>query len=70
MELQHQKAEIDALAETIEGADLLRDFTSLVWSCSRSYAGFCWYAYGINGYAGSYPVLYGSGLVVPLVLYR
>ncbi len=44
MELQHQKAEIDALAETIEGADLLRDFTSNVWSCSRSNANYCWCA--------------------------
>lgn len=69
MELQHQKEEIDALAETIEGADLLRDFTSSVWSCSRYYAGGGWCAYGGSGYAyGSY--LYFSHLAVPLVLYR
>lgn len=69
MELQHQKAEIDALAETIEGADLLRDFTSNVWSCSRYSASNCWCADGIYGYAYDYYLSY-SYLVVPLVLYR
>lgn len=69
MELQHQKAEIDALAETIEGADLLRDFTSNVWSCSRYSASVGWYSYGSSGYANNY-YLYGSYLAVPLVLYR
>lgn len=69
MELQHQKAEIDALAETIDGADLLRDFTSNVWSCSRYLAYFCWCAYGSVGCA-SYSYLHYSYLVVPLVLYR
>lgn len=69
LEIQHQKAEIDALAETIEGADLLRDFTSNVWSCSRSSASACWFAYGSAGYANSY-YLNHSYLVVPLVLYR
>ncbi len=69
LEIQHQKEEIDALAETIEGADLLRDFTSHVWSCSRSSAGGCWCAYGDSGFAGSGSLRY-SYLVVPLVLYR
>lgn len=69
MELQHQKAEIDALAETIDGADLLRDFTSYVWSCSRCLAGGGWCAYGSVGVA-SYSVLSYSNLAVPLVLYR
>lgn len=69
MELQHQKAEIDALAETIDGADLLRDFTSVVWSCSRCSAYSCWCANGHYGCAyGHY--LHISYLVVPLVLYR
>lgn len=69
MELQHQKEEIDALAETIEGADLLRDFTSYVWSCSRYSANYCWFAVGNYGcaYVG---ILISSYLVVPLVLYR
>ena len=69
MELQAQKKEIDALAETIEGADLLSDFTSNVWSCSRYNASIGWCAYGDGGYAyGS--DLYNSYLAVPLVLYR
>lgn len=69
MELQHQKAEIDALAETIEGADLLRDFTSSVWSCSRYGSYFGWCANGYYGYA-YYSYLCSSNLAVPLVLYR
>ena len=69
MELQHQKAEIDALAETIEGADLLRDFTSNVWSCSRFVANVCWCAGGSYGFASG-SILSFSFLVVPLVLYR
>lgn len=69
MELQHQKAEIDAFAETIEGADLLRDFTSKVWSCSRSFANSCWYANGSYGCEGI-GSLNNSFLVVPIVLYR
>lgn len=67
MEIQHQKEEIDALAETIEGADLLRDFTSVVWSCSRCCAGSCWYASGRNGYA-YHGILSYSCLVVPTIL--
>lgn len=69
MELQHQKEEIDELAATIEGADLLRDFTSNVWSCSRCVAYACWCAYGGFGYAYD-GILFISCLVVPLVLYR
>lgn len=69
MEIQDQKKEIDALAETIDGADLLRDFTSDVWSCSRYYAAGGWYAYGFSGYAVSSFLCY-SCLAVPLVLYR
>ena len=69
MELQAQKKEIDALAETIEGADLLSDFTSNVWSCSRYYANYGWFAGGYGGYA-PYGNLSYSCLAVPLVLYR
>ena len=69
MELQAQKKEIDALAETIEGADLLSDSNSGVWSCSRCNAYNGWYAGGYNGCAGS-GYLCISGLAVPLVLYR
>lgn len=69
LEIQHQKAEIDALAETIKGADLLRDFASSVWSCSRCGAYGCWYANGNDGYAYYYH-LFNSYLVVPTILYR
>ena len=69
MEIQHQKEEIDALAETIEGADLLRDFTSGVWSCSRGYANGGWVANGNGGYAGNYG-LSSAFLAVPTILYR
>ena len=69
LEIQHQKEEIDALAETIEGTDFLRDFTSGVWSCSRSSSGRGWIAGGNYGYAyGS--SLYGACLAVPTILYR
>lgn len=69
MELQDQKSDIDELAETIEGADLLRDFDSLVWSCSRYNELIGWVAYGDIGFASSNG-LYYSNLAVPLVLYR
>lgn len=69
LEIQHQKKEIDALAETIEGADLLRDFVTVVLSCSRSGEKGCWSAYGHADYA-NYSFLYGSYLVVPTILYR
>lgn len=69
MELQHQKNDIDELAETIEGADLLRDFTSNVWSCSRCNENDGWFAYGGYGFANGNG-LYSSILAVPLVLYR
>ena len=73
MEIQHQKAEIDALAETIEGADLLRDFTSSVWSCSRTSLNGGWFASGGYVYAGSSVnggSLGSACLAVPTILYR
>lgn len=69
MEIQYQKKEIDALAETIEGADLLRNFTSFVWSCSRcNYIG-CWCSCSNDAYA-NFLYLDDSCLVVPTILYR
>ena len=73
MEIQHQKEEIDALAETIEGADLLRDFTSSVWSCSRTSLNGGWFTSGGYVYAGSSVNGGGLGaacLAVPTILYR
>lgn len=69
MELQDQKDDIDELAETIKGADLLRNFISIVWSCSRFSEGFGWVASGGSGFAGSNG-LYCSSLAVPVILYR
>lgn len=69
LEIQHQRKEIDALADTIEGADLLRDFTSYVLSCSRCGEASCWFVNGNDGYAISI-LLFDSHLVVPTILYR
>lgn len=69
MELQDQKNDIDELAETIEGADLLRDFTSIVWSCSRYGESYGWVANGSLGFAYGSSLCF-SYLAVPLVLYR
>lgn len=68
MELQDQKNDIDELAEAIEDADLLRDFASHVWSCSRSSLGGVWIASGNSGFARGNS-LYISGLAVPVILY-
>lgn len=68
MELHDQKNDIDELAETIDGADLLRNYTACVWSCSRcgKYSG--WIMCG-GGFTINYD-LCGWCLAVPLVLYR
>lgn len=69
LELNHQKEDIDALAETIEGADLLRDFTIYVWSCSRCDKYLGWIANDVYGIASG-DFLYASCLAVPVVLYK
>lgn len=68
MEIQYQRNDIDALAETIEGADLLRDFTRGVWSYSRGTRIYGWVANGGSGSA-SYGYLRSSFLAVPTLLY-
>lgn len=68
MEIQDQKSDIDELAETIEGADLLRDFTSNVWSCSRYNESIGWFAIGSLGLAGNSSLCF-SRLAVPVILY-
>lgn len=67
LEVVDQKKDIDALAETIEGADLLEDFSAYVWSCSRYGSRGSWIANGRGGFAG-YGSLYGRFAAVPLVL--
>ena len=69
MEIQDQKNDIDTLAETIEGADLLRNFDSYIWSCSRYSESGGWVANGGSGFAGDYYLCYSS-LAVPTILYR
>lgn len=68
MELQHQKVDIDALAETIGGADLLGDFGCGAWSCSRCCKTRGWVANGGSGFA-SYGYLCSSFLAVPTIVY-
>ena len=67
MEITEQEGEIDKLAREIDGADLLEDFSSSVWSCSRYGPGYGWFAYSGNGCAdgGS---LYFRCVAAPLVL--
>lgn len=69
MEITEQKGEIDELARGIDGADLLNDFSSCVWSCSRCGSDYWWFADGCNGCAN------GDGLgswyvAAPLVLLK
>lgn len=67
MEITEQKSGIDELARKIYGADLLKYFSSSVWSCSRSSPSGGWIAdVGIGGAFGS--GLYDLLLAVPLVL--
>lgn len=68
LEIVDQKKDIDALAEQIEGADLLKDFSAYVWSCSRFSSSSGWVAYGY-GFAGV-SNLCSRGAAVPLVLYK
>ena len=69
MEIQNQKESIDVLAKTIERADLLHDFISCVWSCSRRNDDSGWLANDNIGCAHYY-YLYASHLIVPVILYR
>ena len=69
MEIQHQKEDIDALAETIEGADLLCDYTEVVLSCSRySHSLGVWVADGDD--CASFSTFTNLCLAVPTILYR
>ena len=67
MEITEQEGEIDKLAREIDGADLLEDFSSIVWSCSRCGPSSGWFADGVCGCAvgGILGVRY---VAAPLVL--
>lgn len=67
MEITEQEGAIDELARVIDGADLLKDFSSCVWSCSRCYPNLGWIARVSSGCAiGS--GLGNRGVAAPLVL--
>lgn len=68
MEIQYQKSDIDELAETIDGADLLRDLDDDIWSCSRYNENLGWVAVSNFGFADK-DYLQGRALVVPTILY-
>lgn len=68
MEIQDQKKDIDAIAKTIEGADLLHNFTYDVWTCSRYNDTLGWIAVGSFGFADK-EHSYASALAVPTILY-
>ena len=69
LEVHYQKKDIDALAETIEGADLLQYFDSDIWSCSRYNELSNWIIYSSCGLVSS-DFLYNLNLSIPVVLYR
>ena len=69
MEIQYQRNDIDALAETIEGADLLRDFNGGIWSCSRSSEVSSWVINDCLDHA-FYSNVHYSCIAVPITLYR
>lgn len=69
MEITEQKGEIDELARGIDGADLLKDFSCVVWSCSRYSQYVGWIAGGDDGGAGGGHLDY-RGVAAPLMLLK
>lgn len=69
MEITEQKGEIDELAREIDGADLLKDFSSGVWSCSRSNPINGWVAYDCHGCANGVS-LRSRYVAAPLMLLK
>lgn len=67
LEIAEQKSAIDELAREIDGADLLEDFCSSVWSCSRCVPIYGWFAGGYYGCAGGNFLNYWY-VAAPLVL--
>ena len=67
LEIQQQKKEIDNLAKTIKGADLLKDFISFSWSCSCYNSDNYWC---VNEGFADHGRIYYSFLVVPKILYK
>lgn len=69
MEIRHQDKEIDSLAKTIEGADLLDNCILKILSCSRCADESCWIV-NTGGDACFSGHLSCSYLVIPTILYR
>lgn len=68
MEIQDQKNDIDELAETIGGADLLRYLDNDIWSCSRYDEKLGWAAVSNFGFADK-NYLQSLCLTVSTILY-
>lgn len=68
LEITHQLKEINELAKTIEGADLLTK-DSFISSCSRSGSSNMWAAYGTYELANDYGVGH-SDECVPTIIYK
>lgn len=68
-EIADQKKDIDAIAITIEGADLLRDVCSCLWSCCRNLPNLAWLADGHYGLFCRYYLDYDF-LAVPTKIYK
>ena len=69
IEIKDQKFDIDALAITVKGTDLLCNFTGNIWSCSRSVDANNWVASDHYYFASDYSYLGNSNLAVPVILY-
>lgn len=68
-EISEQMDEIDALALTIEGADLLSDFNGFIWSCCRYCLKRAWFVYNSGIFGNGYN-LSSKLLTIPVSLYR
>ena len=67
LEIENQEKEINALAETIEGADLLEDPGFGILTCSRSQEHKCW---TVIGKAHNFGYIFGIYFIIPTILYR
>lgn len=67
-EIAGQLKLIDALAENIEGADLLRDYSD-IWSCCCGPSGGAWFAITYDNMFDNYD-LCSKLTVVPVVIYK
>lgn len=68
LEIRYRWKEIDALAESVEGADLLQAFTTNIWSCSRFSEACFWIAGGLS-HASYQALMEFPCLAVPTILY-